>query len=81
MNVKFQIGRLSIDGASRADGVRVSDALHSRLISLVMCDPPLHAFHINRLDAGTLPRGASPEQTGHYLADQIFRSLKGSRNV
>jgi hypothetical protein len=28
-----------------------------------------------------LPRGASPEQTGHYLADQIFRSLKGSRNV
>jgi hypothetical protein len=81
VNVKFQIGRLSIDGASRADGARVGDALRSRLASLVMCNPPLHAFHINRLDVGTLPRGASPEQAGDYLAEQIFRSLKGSRNV
>jgi hypothetical protein len=81
MNVKFHIGRLTIDGGSRADGVRVGDALRSRLTELAASGVPLRPSKIDRLDAGTLPPGASAEHTGRHLADRIFRSLRGSRNA
>jgi hypothetical protein len=81
MHVKFHIGRLTIDGASCADGIRVSDALRSRLTELAGSGLPLRSSKIDRFDAGTLPPGASAEYTGRHLADRIFRNLRGSRNV
>ena len=81
MKLKFHIGRLTIDGGSRGDGNRVGEALRTRLMELAASGLPLHASKIDRLDAGTLPPGTSVEETGRHLAERIFRSLTGERNV
>ena len=81
MNVNIHIAKLTIDGGSRADGVRVGDALRARLTELAASGTPLPAMKIDRLDAGTLPEGAGAERTGRHLADRIFRSLRGSRHA
>lgn len=81
MNVNIHIAKLTIDGGSRADGVRVGDALRGRLAELAGSEAPLRAAKIDRLDAGTLPQGAGAERTGRHLADRIFRSLRGSRSA
>jgi len=81
MQVKFHIGRLTVNGGSRADGVRIGDALRSRLTELAGSGLPLQGAKIDRLDAGTLPAGASAEHTGRHLADRIFENLRGARNA
>jgi hypothetical protein len=79
MSLHFHIDRLTIEGASRSDGLRVSAALRHRLTELGARGLQPHGATIGHLDAGILPPGASPEATGHHLAGQIFRSLQGRR--
>jgi hypothetical protein len=63
---------------SRADTSRVMDAMKKGLAKLANQSPgrdwqALSA--IDRLDGGTLPAGARPEQIGEHLAAQVFRRL------
>ncbi len=85
MLVNLNIGRLTVHGATRADGVRIGNALRGRLQELASSGIPLRAAkgvtNINRLDAGTLAPGASAEQTGRQIADRIFGTLKGRRDA
>lgn len=85
MKWNIHIERLTVEGQSHSDGVRVGDALRLRLAELTAAGAPgqPQALNIDRLDAGELPRGAGPVQTGHHLAGRIFQSLsaqKGSPN-
>jgi hypothetical protein len=80
MNIKVHIGRLTVEGVSHADGLRVGEALRSRLAELAAVSLLRRASNIDRLDAGEIPRGASAEQTGRHVAGRIFQNLKGSPN-
>ena len=79
MSLHFHIDRLTIEGASRSDALRVGAALRSRLAELGAGGLQARGDLIRHLDAGVLPGGASPEATGRHLATQIFRSLQGPR--
>jgi hypothetical protein len=81
MKLNFHIGKLSIDGGSRADGLRTGEALRSHLTELARRGLPGRDASVDRIDAGVLPAGGSPERTGRHLADRIFRSLKGSSDA
>jgi hypothetical protein len=81
MSVNFHIGKLTIEGGTRADGARVGEALRGRLTELAHRGLPIGPLSIDRLDAGTLPHGASAADTGRHLADRIFRSVRGTRDA
>lgn len=80
MRINFHIERLTVEGKSRADGLRIGDALRSRLADLAagggLSQPS--SLNIAHLDAGELARGANAAQTGDHLAGRIVQQLKGS---
>jgi hypothetical protein len=80
VSLHFHIDRLTVEGASRAEGWRVSAALSNRLKELGADGMHSRHAHIESWDAGVLPTGASPEAIGHHLATQIFRRVKGPRH-
>ena len=81
MKVNFNVGSLTIHGGARAAGLQVAQALRRSLTELAASGSPMRALQIERLDAGTLPPGADAEHTGRHLANQIYRTLRGSRNA
>ena len=81
MIVNFHIEKLTLEGGSRADGARLGEALRSRLAELTAGGLRAEPGSIERLDAGIIPHAASPEHTGHHLAERIFGSVKGPRNA
>lgn len=76
MKVNFHIQRLVIEGSSRAEAMRVAEALRARL-SEGTADLAARTAHIGRLDAGTLPHHSTPEQIGCHVAGRIWTNLKG----
>lgn len=81
MMVNVHIGRLTVEAASRAEALRIGDALRSRLTELAAAGFLPKASRIERLDAGKVPPGAGPEQIGRHAAERIFQNLKGARHV
>jgi hypothetical protein len=76
--LRFNIGRLTLPGMSRADTARVVAAMKKDLAKLASQFPGRNwqdVAAIDRLDGGTLRAGARPEQIGEHLAAQIFRRL------
>lgn len=80
MNINFHVSRLTIEGMSRAEGLRVGEALKTHLTDLARAGMPVRGAKIDRLNAGILSPGASAESIGRHLASQIFRNLKGRRD-
>lgn len=78
MKVKVHIGRLTVEGASRADAIRAGEALRSRLTELVSKGFEPRPSQISRLDGGEVPHGANAEHIGRHTAGRIFQNLKGS---
>ena len=81
MTVKVHIERLSVEGGSYADARRVAESLRVRLAELAAAGFLPRNLNLERLDAGEIPRGASPEQIGRHSAAKIFQTVKGSRHV
>ncbi len=78
VTLKFNVGRITLPGMSRADTARVVDAMKKDLAKLASQFPGRNwqdVSAIDRLDGGTLGAGARPEQIGEHLAAQIFRRL------
>ncbi len=74
--VRFNIGRLSLPGMSRADTTRVVEAMRAELSRLAATTPAKQWRNLavrGRLDGGTLPPEASPTVVGRHLATQIYR--------
>jgi len=78
VTMHFQIDRMTLPGMSRPDTTRVVAAMKQGLARLASKFPGRNwqgLSAIDRLDGGTLPAGARPEQIGEHLAAQIFRRL------
>jgi hypothetical protein len=74
--LRFHIGRLTIEGLARSKGIRVAEAIRGRLIELASMEAaPPAASHLDRIDGGLVPRGASAEEIGSHIALQIFKKL------
>ena len=77
MRVRIHIERLTVEGRSRSDAVRIGDALRARLTELGSTRFEPAPSSIARIQAGDVPRGATPEQIGRHTAGRIFQALKG----
>jgi hypothetical protein len=78
VTMQFHIGRMTLPAMSRADTTRVVDAMKKGLAKMASQSPERDwqgLSAVDRLDGGTLPAGARPEQIGEHLAAQIFRRL------
>ena len=78
VTMQFHIDRVTLPAMSRADTTRVMDAMKKGLAKRANQSPGRNwqaLSAIDRLDGGTLPTGARPEQIGEHLATQIFRRL------
>jgi hypothetical protein len=78
VTVKVHIERLTVEGSSRADAMRVGDALRAKLTELAADGFVPRSANLDRVDAGELPHGASPEQVGRHTAGRIFQNMKGA---
>ena len=80
--INFRIGRLTLEGYTRSDQTRFTRTLERKLRDLVAAAPGLNwkaAKDADRIDAGTLPSGATPEQAARHIARQIFLGLHQKR--
>jgi hypothetical protein len=78
VTLQFHIDRVTLPSMSRADTTRVMDAMKQGLAKRAnqFRGRDWQALStIDRLDGGTLPAGARPDQIGEHLAAQIFRRL------
>jgi hypothetical protein len=78
VTLQFHIDRLTLPGLSRADAARAVEAMKQGLGRLAAQSPERNWRRLSvvgRVDGGTLPAGARPEQIGEHLAAQIFRRL------
>ena len=76
----FKIGRITMDGYSAADQKRFTYSLKLKLADLARRESDLlwsetNGLTMNRLDAGQLPSGASPEDAARQIAARIFSKL------
>jgi hypothetical protein len=81
MNLKIHIDRLTVEGISHSEAMRVGRALQSHLTELASAGLLPRESQIKSLDAGELPRGAGADHIGRHLAGQIFQKLKGPSNA
>jgi hypothetical protein len=76
----FKIDRITVDGYSAADQKQFAHSLKSNLAELARRHSD-HTWHeangltMDRLDAGQLPTGASPEDAARQIAARIFAKL------
>jgi hypothetical protein len=80
--INFRIERLTLEGYTRSDQARFTRTFESKLRDLVAAAPGLNwkaAKGPDRIDAGTLPPGATPEQAARHIARQIFLGLHQKR--
>ena len=76
--IRVAIDRIAIEGRSRADHARAADAFAGALASLADAAPGLDwpaATGVARLDAGTVPARATPEEIGRHLAASLLERL------
>ncbi len=76
--LRLRIGRLVLDGMSRADERRVTAAMASHLAALIDRTPGLDWSRVpslGRLDGGTVSSRATPDEIGQHLATRIFGGL------
>jgi hypothetical protein len=78
VTVKVHIERLTVEGSSRADAVRVGEALRARLAELAAAGFAPRTGNFDRVDGGELPHGAAPEHIGRHTAGRIFQNMKGA---
>ncbi len=77
-SLRIAVGRMTLEGRSRAEHGRVSAAMAATLARLVDGTPEFDwaaAGGIARLDAGAVPARATPEHIGRQLARRLFRRL------
>jgi len=80
--INFRIERLTLENYSHADQVRFTRTLEKRLRNYAQ------TVRLNwsavkstgRIDAGTLPTGATPEQAARQVARQIVMNLREEEN-
>lgn len=77
MRARIHIERLTVEGRSRSDAVRIGDALRARLTELGSTGFAPAASSIARMQAGDVARGATPEEIGRQTAGRIFQAMKG----
>jgi hypothetical protein len=76
--LRIAVGRMTLEGRSRAEHGRVSAAMAATLARLIDGTPEFDwtaAGGAARLDAGAVPAGATPEHIGRQLARRLFRRL------
>jgi hypothetical protein len=76
--VNFNIGGLTMEGYAPAEQKRFTQSLQSRLTELAKAHHQSDwsaGLRMNRLDAGQLPVGATPEQAARHIALQIFSKI------
>jgi hypothetical protein len=78
VTVKIHIERLTVEGTSRADAMRVGEALRVRLTELAAAGFVPSASNLDRVDAGELRHPATPEHIGRHTAGQIFQNIKAA---
>lgn len=75
----IKIGRLTIQGYSSAEQKRFTSALQSSLSELARRSggqlSAAKALRMNRLDAGRLSAGATPEAAARQIATRLFARL------
>lgn len=77
-SLRIAVGRMTLEGRSRAEHGRVSAAMAATLARLIDGTPDFDwtaAGGVARLDAGAVPAGATPEHIGRQLARRLFRRL------
>jgi hypothetical protein len=80
--INFRIERLTLEGYTRSDQARFTRTFERKLRDLAVAAPGLNwkaAKGADRIDAGTLPSGATPEQAARHIARQIFLGLHQKR--
>lgn len=74
--VNLQINRLTLHAYAPVEQKRFTQALQARLTEMAKTHHDWSAgLRMNRLDAGQLPAGATPEETARYVALQIFSKI------
>jgi hypothetical protein len=78
--LRFQIGRITVEGFTRADQLRFESSLRSSLSELAHAHnhyawSAADGLNVSRLDAGRLHPGASPEEAARQIAKRIFATL------
>jgi hypothetical protein len=78
-SVHFDIGHITLHGYSRRDGARFERALRTHLTDLAVAQqgtwPASHSHSIERLDAGTIPAGTSPEHAARLIAARVLSAV------
>jgi len=77
--INFRIERLTLEGYTRADRARFTQTFEKRMRELVTAARGVNwagAKGAERIDAGTLPPAATPEQAARHIARKIFLSLR-----
>ena len=80
--INFRIERLTLEGYTRADQARFTRTLEKTLRDLVTAAPGFDwaaATGADRIDAGTLLSGTTPERAARHTARQIFLNLQRQR--
>jgi len=84
-SIHFEIGRTTLHGYSARDRDRFESALQARLTELAAgqhgAGPALGNQFIERLDAGTIPDGASPERAARLIAARVLGAVGSSAGV
>lgn len=84
-SIHFDIGRITLHGYSARDRDRFESALRARLTELAAgqhgAGPAGGNQFIDRLDAGTIPAGASPERAAWLIAARVLGAVGSSAGV
>jgi hypothetical protein len=79
--VHFDIRRITLHGYSARDQERFATSLHRHLAELAAGEqvawPTAGERFVARLDAGTIPAGASPERAARAVATRLLDAVTG----
>lgn len=79
--LRFHIGNITFEGYGPGEQKRFAGSLQETLTTLARQHSSLNwramaDVNVNRLDAGELPSGASPEQAAQFVAQKLFVALR-----
>jgi hypothetical protein len=83
-SIHFDIGRITLHGYSSRERDRFERALRTHLTALARQPgawPASGDSFIERLDAGAIPPGASPERAAQLIANRVVGAVAGAAPV
>jgi hypothetical protein len=84
-SIHFDIGRITLHGYSARERDCFENALRAHLAELAASQqgafPASGNRHIERLDAGTIPAGASPDRAARLIASRVIGAVARSASA